>query len=628
MFRIKYNNLFETCFFTGLKICFSTVLFASENIEDKIYVERIIERAISINIDEDWYWLKLNHYKKGILGKYESEIDDPHFFNSKYGKNDPKLELVETLKAFFLENTPTNHNLHAQCRFPAKFEYLDKKLFFDRAKITIISCSNFKKWYNDLPKHKVVLSFPTFYDGMPATMFGHTLLYFKDKKKSNLMNFAVNYAALVDLENENSIKYVFMGIFGGYIGEFSLNRYYLKIAEYNEIENRDIWEYELNLKPEEIKKLYLHLWELQSTYFNYFYFKENCSYHLLSLLEIARPGLNLQNDYYFWTTPAETIKQIYDFKLVDKKVYRPSRRSIFKNRYDKLNKKNKFIVDYYLEYNSFIIDSYENLPLKDKIIVLDTLSDYYRVTKEKKKYLNVVKERRKIKLVSEQLDQKLYSSSPELGHSTSRVGLSYIKDVNEQEFSGINFRLSYHDLLSNDNGYLPNSQIEIISGEIRNNENQQFSLYSLNIISVFSLNPVEYHFNDYSWKANLSIEPNYLEKLKDSKKLKINYGFGYTFKLNKISLFPMLEFNRSWLNKGYNKSETGFTFSLGTILNYNQNFKILIKVENELYYDERDTFQNYKFESNYSFLTDYEFRISYLDHSIYKEIKFTLNSHY
>ena len=147
MFRIKYNNLFETCFFTGLKICFSTVLFASENIEDKIYVERIIERAISINLDEDWYWLKLNHYKKGILGKYESEIDDPHFFNSKYGKNDPKLELVETLKAFFLENTPTNHNLHAQCRFPAKFEYLDKKLFFDRAKITIISCSNFKKWY-------------------------------------------------------------------------------------------------------------------------------------------------------------------------------------------------------------------------------------------------------------------------------------------------------------------------------------------------------------------------------------------------------------------------------------------------------------------------------------------------
>ena len=459
-------------------------------------------------------------------------------------------------------------------------------------------------------------------------MFGHTLLYFQDKKESSLMNFAVNYAALVDLENENPIKYVFMGIFGGYIGRFSLNRYYLKIAEYNEIENRDIWEYELNLNSDEIKKLYLHLWELQSTYFNYFYFKENCSYHLLSLIEIARPSLNLQDDYYFWATPAETIKQIYDSKLVDKKVYRPSRKSVFKNRYDNLNKQNKLIVDYHIENNSFINSSYENSPFENKIIVIDTLSDYYRVTKEKEKYLSVIKVRREIKLVSNRLDQNFYSSSPELGHSTSRVGLSHIKEINEQEFIGINFRLSYHDLLSNDKGYLPNSQIEIISGEIRNNENQQFSLYSLNIISVISLKPIEYHFNNYSWKASLAIEPNFHEKQRNSKSFKINYGLGYTFKLNKISLFPMLEFNRSWLNKGINKSEKGYIFSIGTILNYNQNFKILINLENELYYDERDTFQKYKVESNYSFLTDYEFRLSYLNYSIYKEIKVALNSYY
>ena len=61
---------------------------------------------------------------------------------------------------------------------------------------------------------------------------------------------------MVDLENENPVKYVFMGIFGGYLGKFSINRYYLKIAEYNELENRDIWEFELNLKPDEIRKIY------------------------------------------------------------------------------------------------------------------------------------------------------------------------------------------------------------------------------------------------------------------------------------------------------------------------------------------------------------------------------------
>ena len=74
--------------------------------------------------------------------------------------------------------------------------------------------------------------------------------------------------------------------------------------------------------------------------------------------------------------------------------------------------------------------------------------------------------------------------------------------------------------------------------------------------------------------------------------------------------------------------KTGFTFSFGSILNYNQNLKILITLEKEVYYKGRETFQNYEFESNYSFLTDYEFRISYLKNYLYKEIKFTLNSHY
>jgi len=34
--------------------------------------------------------------------------------------------------------------------------------------------------------------------------------------------------------------------------------YYLKVREYNDMENRDVWEYELNLSPEEIDRLLMH----------------------------------------------------------------------------------------------------------------------------------------------------------------------------------------------------------------------------------------------------------------------------------------------------------------------------------------------------------------------------------
>ncbi|MFX4232194.1 DUF4105 domain-containing protein, partial [Aliarcobacter butzleri] len=60
--------------------------------------------------------------------------------------------------------------------------------------------------------------------------------------------------------------------------------YYEKIKEYNNLVQRDVWEYDLNLSQEEINKLVLHTWVLKDSYANYYFFKENCSYNVLWLL--------------------------------------------------------------------------------------------------------------------------------------------------------------------------------------------------------------------------------------------------------------------------------------------------------------------------------------------------------
>ena len=64
--------------------------------------------------------------------------------------------------------------------------------------------------------------------------------------------------------------------------------YYMKVRIYNDVEWRDMWEYELDFKEEELSRLLDHLWELGGIYFKYYFFQENCSYHLLSLLEIVQ----------------------------------------------------------------------------------------------------------------------------------------------------------------------------------------------------------------------------------------------------------------------------------------------------------------------------------------------------
>jgi hypothetical protein len=95
----------------------------------------------------------------------------------------------------------------------------------------------------------------------------------------------------------SNLDYPVRGIFGGYRGYFSTIPYYLKVQEYRDIENRDIWEYRLNLTEPQIRRLLMHAWELGNASFDYYFFKENCSYHLLSLLEYADPSLHLTDQF-------------------------------------------------------------------------------------------------------------------------------------------------------------------------------------------------------------------------------------------------------------------------------------------------------------------------------------------
>ena len=173
---------------------------------------------------------------------------------------------------------------------------------------------------------------------------------------------------------------------------------------------------------------------------------------------------------------------------------------------------------------------------------------------------------------------------------------------------------------------MPNSQIEIISGEFRKERNNVLDLYSLNIISVISLKPIQYHFNDYSWKVNLSIDPIYSEEKNDNKKITLNYGLGYAFYLNKVLFFPMFELKSSKINEG--KNENGILFSLGSIIKIKKNYKIFFSLEEELYFHERDEFDNYNIDSNYSFFTNYELRLSYLKTPFFNEMKISFNNHF
>ena len=271
------------------------------------------------------------HYQK-IDTKFESQIDDNSFFISKTGKYNPLDEIIQTVNSFFFEKpylkNKSNVFTHSKCIFPARFQWLDEILQFENKYINDKKCSKFKEWFNDLKPESISLLFSTYNAESPASMFGHTFLNINksDASKFSPLNYSIGYAAVID-NNDNMFQYAYNGIFGRYKGIFTLSPYYLKIQEYNNYDKRDIWIYDLNLSKSETTLLVKHIWELDRITIDYYYFKENCSYHLLSLIEVAKPEIDLLNNF-FWQVVGNGVSNKC-VKLFEKKMNEQKVRSIF-----------------------------------------------------------------------------------------------------------------------------------------------------------------------------------------------------------------------------------------------------------------------------------------------------------
>jgi len=160
-------------------------------------------------------------------------------------------------------------------------------------------------------------------------MFGHTLLRLDragdDDEDTQLLSYAVNYGAMTG--DDGGLMFAVRGLAGGYRGTYDIMPYYLMVRRYSDFENRDIWEYRLDLEAHEIQRLVAHLWELRGQHADYYFFDENCSYQLLFLLEAARPSLHLAERFPLHAIPVDTIRAVEREGLITRVVFRPSSRT-------------------------------------------------------------------------------------------------------------------------------------------------------------------------------------------------------------------------------------------------------------------------------------------------------------
>ncbi len=484
---------------------------------DSTYLAELVDRARTQQLARTREWEVLLHYHKTRLGGVVSEADGADFFLARDGKRNPEAELEATLAAFFAPPVDDPMVLHPQCRFVGRYAWLNAQLGFDGARLPPQDCPRFREWMAALDPESVTLIFPSAYLSNPSSMFGHTLLRVDRANRADnnrLLDYTVNFAAATD--NPTALSSIILGLTGGLPGRFSITPYYIKAKEYNDLQSRDIWEYRLAFTREQIHAMLRHAWEMGNTYFDYFFFTQNCSYQLLALLDAADPTLHLADRFPRWTIPADTVRAVLDAPgLVTQVSFRPALRTQLNHRRSLLNREEDAALFRVLADPSVVRAApFEALPESRRAAIIDVATEYlaYQKVDDSDQAVRYTAQQRQLlvgraalRVVSENTPPPA-PPPPEQGHDTTRLGAGVGRAAGAW-FGQLALRPALRDLLGDETGYTPNTHLEFMNLVLRYNRASRLSLNRLDIIKIISLTPYDRLIWKPSWHISTGFFP-------------------------------------------------------------------------------------------------------------------------
>ncbi|HHX3347932.1 TPA: DUF4105 domain-containing protein [Acinetobacter baumannii] len=455
-------------------------------------------------LDQDITWQRLMYANKN----QKSEVTYAGYFLSENGKNNLKEELKADISALFI---PTQDNQSIRCKFPARSQWLIQQLGIQENELPQVKCSEFENWIGQIKPYKATLIYATDFMGNPSSMFGYTLLRLdpKDQQQLNLVSYAVNYAATV--AGNDNWSYAWKGLTGQYPGEYSLMPYYRKVKEYGDFESRDLWEYELNLSPEETRFLVSHIWEMQHVSFPYYFVSDNCAYRLLGLVDLVKPESHLQEKFNYASIPMETIKAMQQQGLTKAPVYRPALETqLLAQAHQHGASLAKVAHQLAMKPIKESSETLKSFSPSDQAKILEMAYDdlYLQFIGRKVEESFAQPQLRQLLALRSQIDldkqrqePKRPSTEPTQGHNARNVSLK-LGEVQGDKFIEIGHRQAYHDLIDPQGGYRAGTQLLFLNGNAQWRDDH-LKLEHLDLLEVNSYNPIQPFKTPLTWGFNL-----------------------------------------------------------------------------------------------------------------------------
>jgi hypothetical protein len=466
-------------------------------------IERVItqleKKGMLSTIAQSPIWHQLLHYERGVFGD-ASRSDGEHFFLSS--EKTPLSELKANIQALYKQSLKINH--HFTCTFPARAHFILSHL---QSKIPLalskVNCPKRDAFLKDLNIHGVELVYASASFGQSSSMFGHTMLrIIRGAQQSRLTDPMMSFVALTTV---GGLGEVFYGLTGGFVGVIEVSNFAQQIINYTVREQRNLWTMKLKIPPSGLKRLAEHLWEMNSTFFYYHFFDENCAFYNQKLLQIALPNHSLLEEMSWVSLPIESVYALSEKEdLIQQITFYPSAHQVASNGWSALNSQERSLLYSVLKKPRSISLPKERAALLYKTALNMSLIQTYRNTLKVNEQERAPSDQLTKLLVSTQLDPQLVypdHTNPLIGTGPHTLSLGGGVAERNRPFIDLELRPILHGREDNPLSYERYNEITLLKTRVRYHlQDQNLDLDQLTLGAL-------YNFRTWSFNGPLISTP-------------------------------------------------------------------------------------------------------------------------
>lgn len=288
------------------------------------------------SISQSVGWRRLLLFQDTPVEHDNSSIDNPKFFLAQNGRHDAHAELIATLSAM------QRGDSDAICRFVARTHFLTQVLAAQDidSGVDDRQCSDFHAFAGTLNAKRLSLIFAEEHPNNIASAFAHVLMRVDDGQDEDKAATAINYTVQPN-KADGVLVSTAKSIIGGYPGVMEIMPYQKKADDYLIKDERDLWQFSLNLTPKEVTQIVRHIWEVKEMERPYFFTHDNCATEIVRLIDVVRPEGSMQAEVGNVVIPSRIAAILSQAGMVTDQKFIPSNSTI---RQAKLNNGENFDI--------------------------------------------------------------------------------------------------------------------------------------------------------------------------------------------------------------------------------------------------------------------------------------------